>query len=233
MANIGKMDVFDDRQESWASYTERLEQYFIVNDVADDKKVPALLSLIGPKTYGLLRDLTAPAKPASRTFADLVAILQAHLSPKPLIIAERCVSQAGPERRRKCERLCGRAEEALRTLDWLTHMKLNWSEIKLLRTTKTTETETHKRLEQLLKKHEAVFQDQMGTGQDERVDAVEVFHAAQLEALPLTSAVVKRETRRDPILSEVYEYTMTGWPTTCSKEVTPYRQRKEEITTHQ
>ncbi|KAJ8403255.1 hypothetical protein AAFF_G00354720 [Aldrovandia affinis] len=47
--------------------------------------------------------------------------------------------------------------------DWLTHMKLNWSEIKLLRTTKTTETETHKRLEQLLKKHEAVFQDQMGT----------------------------------------------------------------------
>ncbi|KAJ8390474.1 hypothetical protein AAFF_G00102710 [Aldrovandia affinis] len=106
--------------------------------------------------------------------------------------------------------------EALR--DWLTHMKLNWSEIKLLRTTKTTETETHKRLEQLLKKHEAVFQDQMGTGQDERVDAVEVFHAAQLEALPLTSAVVKRETRRDPILSEVYEYTMTGWPTTCSKE---------------
>lgn len=57
MANIGKMDVIDDMQESW---TERLEQYFIVNKVANDKKVPALLSLMGPKTYGLLRVLTAP-----------------------------------------------------------------------------------------------------------------------------------------------------------------------------
>ena len=55
MANIGKIDVFDETQESWASYTERLEQYFIANEVADNKKVPALLSLIGPKTYGLLR----------------------------------------------------------------------------------------------------------------------------------------------------------------------------------
>lgn len=26
---------------------------------------------------------------------------------------------------------------------------------------------------------------------------------------------------------------MTGWPATCSKEVMPYWQRKEEITTHQ
>lgn len=73
----------------------------------------------------------------------------------------------------------------------------------------------------------------LAKSQEERVDAVESFHAAQLEALPLTSAVVKRETRRDPILSEVYKYTMTGWPATCSKEVAPYRQRKEEITAHQ
>lgn len=89
MASIGKLEVFDDSQESWANYTERLEQYFIANEVADNKKVPALLSLIGPKTYGLLRDLTAPEKPSSKSFVDLVAILQAHLAPKPLVIAER------------------------------------------------------------------------------------------------------------------------------------------------
>lgn len=41
--------------------------------------------------------------------------------------------------------------------DWLSHMKLNWNEIKLLRTTKSTETKTHKRLEQILKKYEAFF----------------------------------------------------------------------------
>ena len=89
MASIGKIDVFDETQESWASYTEHLEQYFIVNEIGDDRKVPALLSLIGPKTYGLVRVLTAPTKPSRKTFAELVTTLQAHLAPKPLTIAER------------------------------------------------------------------------------------------------------------------------------------------------
>jgi hypothetical protein len=40
-----------------------LEQYFEVNDIAEDKKVPALLTLLGGKTYTLLRNLTAPNKP--------------------------------------------------------------------------------------------------------------------------------------------------------------------------
>lgn len=50
--------------------------------------------------------------------------------------------------------------------DWLTHMKLKWSELQLLRTTDTTETNIQNRLQQLLKKYEAVFQDQMGTVKD-------------------------------------------------------------------
>lgn len=89
MASIGKIDVFDDTQENWATYIERLEQYFIANDIADNKRVPALLSLIGPKPYSLLRDLTAPLKPSNKTFTEIVEILQNHLSPKPLLIAER------------------------------------------------------------------------------------------------------------------------------------------------
>jgi hypothetical protein len=35
--------------ETWTSYTERLEQYFEVNAIAEDKKVPALLTLLGGK----------------------------------------------------------------------------------------------------------------------------------------------------------------------------------------
>lgn len=62
---------------------------------------------------------------------------------------------------------------------------------------------------------------------EERVDAVESFHAAQLKALPLTNTVVKREPRRDPVLSEMCEYALTGWLATCSKEVAPYRERRE------
>src|ERR1043165_307083 len=86
---IGKIDSFDDNVEDWATYIERVEQFFITNDIVDEKKVPALLSLIGGKTYSLLRSLTAPAKPSTKSFDEIVATLQRHLSPKPLVIAER------------------------------------------------------------------------------------------------------------------------------------------------
>lgn len=66
-----------------------------------------------------------------------------------------------------------------------------------------------------------------------RVDAVDIFHTAQLEALPVTSTVIKQETRKDVTLSKVYTYTMSVWPATGRKELTPYFQRRNEITTYQ
>lgn len=86
---IGRMDYYDSTVETWDSYSERLEQYFICNDVKDEKKVPVLLTLIGGNTYSLLRGLTAPNKPSEETFANLVKVLKDHLCPKPLLIAER------------------------------------------------------------------------------------------------------------------------------------------------
>ena len=68
---------------------ELVEQFFLANDIDDDHKVPTLLSLIGGKTYTLLRDLLAPEKPATKSFQQIVTTLQQHLSPKPLEIAER------------------------------------------------------------------------------------------------------------------------------------------------
>ena len=55
---IGKIEPYDEGQETWTSYQERLEEYFEVNDIADNKKVSALLTLLGGKTYSLLRNLT-------------------------------------------------------------------------------------------------------------------------------------------------------------------------------
>lgn len=86
---IGKIEPFDEGIEKWSSYQERLEEYFAVNDIANDKKVSALLTLLGGKTYSLLRNLTAPDKPSTKNYEDLTALLKNHLSPKPLIIAER------------------------------------------------------------------------------------------------------------------------------------------------
>ena len=83
------MDMFDSSIETWDSYSERLEQYFICNGIKNEQKVPALLSLVGGSTYSLLRGLTAPEKPATKTYDVLVGTLKNHLNPKPLVIAER------------------------------------------------------------------------------------------------------------------------------------------------
>ncbi|XP_052791854.1 uncharacterized protein K02A2.6-like [Mya arenaria] len=47
---IGKIDVFEGN-ESWTCYKKRLEQYFIANEVSNEKKVPALLSLCKGKGH--------------------------------------------------------------------------------------------------------------------------------------------------------------------------------------
>ena len=90
MTTIGKIESFDDTKENWETYVERVEQFFLANDIDDDHKVPTLLSLIGGKTYTRLRDLLAPEKPVTKYFQQIyiVTTLQEHLSPKPLKIAQ-------------------------------------------------------------------------------------------------------------------------------------------------
>ncbi|CAB4033713.1 Uncharacterized protein K02A2.6, partial [Paramuricea clavata] len=89
MTTIGKIDVFDETQESWETYVERVQHFFAASDVDDNYQVPTLLSLIGSKTYSLLKDLLLPEKPADKNFDEIVSTLQKHLNPKPLEIAER------------------------------------------------------------------------------------------------------------------------------------------------
>ena len=89
MATIGKIDPFNDTEEDWPSYVERLEMFFMVNNVEDEKRTVALVSLIGGRTYGLLKSPTAPEAPSSFTFTQLTDLLRNHFNPKPLVIAER------------------------------------------------------------------------------------------------------------------------------------------------
>ena len=53
------------------------------------KKVPVFLSVLGSKTYSVLRTLVAPTIPQDKFFADLVSVLKKHFDPKLLVIAER------------------------------------------------------------------------------------------------------------------------------------------------
>ena len=54
------------------------------------KRYPSIfLSVVGGNTYGLLRNLLAPASPKDKSFKEIVDTLKAHFEPKPLVIAER------------------------------------------------------------------------------------------------------------------------------------------------
>ncbi|XP_077972731.1 uncharacterized protein LOC144427418 [Styela clava] len=86
---IGSIGEFIEDQEDWLTYVERLEQFMIANEIADGKKISAFLSVIGRKTFMLVRDLVAPEKPATKTFAELCKVLKDHLSPEPLVQTER------------------------------------------------------------------------------------------------------------------------------------------------
>ena len=64
----------------------------------------------------------------------------------------------------------------------------------------------------------------------ETVDPAEIFQVSQMEMLPVSSDMIRREIQKDPTLSLVLEYAKRGWPTDCKKEVEPFYRRKEEIT---
>ena len=74
---------------AWLAYVERLEQSFTAYGIKEDIRVASFLTVIGQKTYRLLRDITSPVKPAEQPLDTLIKVLTDYLNPKPLIIAER------------------------------------------------------------------------------------------------------------------------------------------------
>ena len=74
---LGSVGEFDPASETFTVYFERLEQFFVANDIGQcpadataavvqdtsKKKVAVMISVIGKKTYGTLRDLCSPENP--------------------------------------------------------------------------------------------------------------------------------------------------------------------------
>ena len=98
MPAYGSIEKFSGRGEEFEVYVERLQHYFTANDLQvitptqdnaalvaarHEKRKAILLSVIGGETYTLLRTLTAPARPADKSFAEIVNLLQNHFSPAP------------------------------------------------------------------------------------------------------------------------------------------------------
>ena len=86
-ATIGSIQEFD--PEAIMDHLERVQLFMTVNVVTDGKKVAVLLSVIGSKAYGLLRNLLESVRPSKKSYYDLIAVLKQHYEPKLIVIAER------------------------------------------------------------------------------------------------------------------------------------------------
>ena len=69
---------FDESQERWSSYVERLKQFFTLHDIADAKQSAAILSFMGASTYArLLGEMPQPAgKPYKAIVETFTKILE-------------------------------------------------------------------------------------------------------------------------------------------------------------
>lgn len=86
---IGSVGPYDE-SEKFSTYGERVSKvYFAANEIDDRKKVPAFLSIIDPKLFGLARDLVSPKKRDECSFDEIVSILDNHFKPQVIVIYER------------------------------------------------------------------------------------------------------------------------------------------------
>ena len=73
-SSFGKLEKFDPGAgEDWVQYVERMEYYFLANEITlSDKKWALLISAMGATSYKLLRNLITPTAPSDKSFTELV-----------------------------------------------------------------------------------------------------------------------------------------------------------------
>ena len=89
MSTHGKIGSFNPTNETWSSYSERLQYYFEANEIRDAKKHPTFLSICGPSTFQLLSSLAQPKSLRDHSFTELTELLDKHYDPAPSPIVQR------------------------------------------------------------------------------------------------------------------------------------------------
>lgn len=88
MGLYGKINEFDPEWQ-WQQYVERLDFYFLANEITDAAQKHAIfLSACGGKVYAVLWDLCQPGKPGDSSMTELLKILSDHYMPNPSVTVE-------------------------------------------------------------------------------------------------------------------------------------------------
>ncbi|XP_051160722.1 uncharacterized protein LOC127281179 [Leptopilina boulardi] len=80
--SIGRIESFNEKNESWTNYVERFELYCEANDVPMQKKTIIFLTAIGSKMYNILCDICSPDKPRNQNYEKLIELIKQYLEPK-------------------------------------------------------------------------------------------------------------------------------------------------------
>lgn len=90
MANyIGQIEPFV-AGSNFESYEDRVCEFLKANDVKDEeRKASIFISIMGQEIYDILKNLTLPDKPSSKSFDELRGILRKHFAPDKNKRAER------------------------------------------------------------------------------------------------------------------------------------------------
>ena len=112
MSHFGRLEELNCSSTDFDSYFERSNAFYRANNVRDSTKVDVFLSVVGPKTYKLLKSLIAPTLPSDKTMGELYQTLKRHVSTTNGLgyFTQSEVLYKKAERHRKCHRLRSGAE---------------------------------------------------------------------------------------------------------------------------
>ena len=89
MTGLDKLELFNPHLETFERYVQRVKIYFAANGVREDRKKFVFLNSLGVKHFNLLANLLSPDDPTTKTFDELVEILDKHFRPTTSVVAER------------------------------------------------------------------------------------------------------------------------------------------------
>ena len=80
-----RVECFDPATNDWSTCVERLEHYFITNDITTEaKRRSTLLTVACPEVYSFACNLVAPDKPGDKSYVEPHCTYQETLLPHPV-----------------------------------------------------------------------------------------------------------------------------------------------------
>ena len=96
---VGHIEEFLPKVDNITTYLIRMVLYLTANNIADEKKAAVLLTGIGGKTYGIIRNLDAFDLPSTKSFEDVKRVSRLDLLPNPLSLWNDSTSTEGDKSR--------------------------------------------------------------------------------------------------------------------------------------